>query len=342
MDVPATLPDWMVPESKAHLVQANRALTGKAAQFEQVDDDPDELGLKDGFDWYISPADRSKYEQIYQENRDMRGEISCELPWTHSPVSLARTRGLTCAYSQTVGALQDLYESLDVPDTDIRSAWNLINPSAASSVNKDACIAFLHMLNYRHEGYRIPRTVPASLRASFERNQIDYQIDNQRTAAQSRWAVKADNETATGRKAKFGDQYLTRLGRSGFKSSGTDFSTEKTDDWEEVRLKKQLADLEAKIEKVESSAEIRSSGKRESKPALVKRELEQLLEYKRKQLRDLEEGSSKGAGGNSLKGIQDDLQTVKEQVEGLETHLRSREQVLEQIRREIEDEKANR
>lgn len=317
MDVPATLPDWMVPESKAHLVQANRALTGKAAQFEQVDDDPDELGLKDGFDWYISPADRSKYEQIYQENRDMRGEIS-------------------------FGALQDLYDSLDVPDTDIRSAWNLINPSAASSVNKDACVAFLHMLNYRHEGYRIPRTVPASLRASFERNQIDYQIDNQRTAAQSRWAVKADNETATGRKAKFGDQYLTRLGRSGFKSAGTDFSTEKTDDWEEVRLKKQLADLEAKIEKVESSAEIRSSGKRESKPALVKRELEQLLEYKRKQLRDLEEGSSKGGGGNSLKGIQDDLQTVKEQVEGLETHLRSREQVLEQIRREIEDEKANR
>lgn len=254
----------------------------------------------------------------------------------------AAIEGLTHACFQTVGALQDLYDSLDVPDTDIRSAWNLINPSAASSVNKDACVAFLHMLNYRHEGYRIPRTVPASLRASFERNQIDYQIDNQRTAAQSRWAVKADNETATGRKAKFGDQYLTRLGRSGFKSSGTDFSSEKTDDWEEVRLKKQLADLEAKIEKVESAAEIRSTGKRESKPALVKRELEQLLEYKRKQLRDLEEGSSKGGGGNSLKGIQEDLQTVKEQVEGLETHLRSREQVLDQIRREIEDEKANR
>lgn len=239
-----------------------------------------------------------------------------------------------------VHVLADLYESLDVPDTDIHSAWNLINPSAASTVNKDACLAFLHILNNRHEGVRIPRTVPASLRSSFERNQTDYQLDRQQTGAASRWAAKADDSTVTGRKTKFGDQYLTRLGRSGFKTTGTDFSTEKTEDWEEVRLKRQLADLEAKMQKVEAMAERRKGGKRDSKPALVKRELDQLLDYKRGQLRALEDGSARGVTGASLKGISDDLQTVHEQVEGLETHLRTREQALGDLRRQIDAEKA--
>ncbi|KAK0637082.1 actin cytoskeleton-regulatory complex protein END3-domain-containing protein [Bombardia bombarda] len=322
-DVPTTLPDWLVPESKAHLVQANRALTGKAVQFEQVedDDDLDSPGLKDGFDWYMSPADKAKYEQIYQENRDMRGEIAFT-------------------------SLEDLYASLDVPDTDIRSAWNLINPSASPSINKDACLAFLHILNNRHEGYRIPRAVPASLRASFERNKIDYQVDNAAPAS-SRWATKADDETSTGRKAKFGDQYLTRLGRSGFKAGGgTDFSTAKTDDWEEVRLKKHLADLEDKMARVEADYAARrggrGGGRGDSKPALVKRELEQLLDYKRKELRDMEEGKGRSKVGASLKGVADDLQVVREQVEGLETHLRARETVLEGLRREIDDAKAGR
>lgn len=234
-----------------------------------------------------------------------------------------------------------------MPDTDIRSAWNLINPSAAPAITKDATLAFLHILNNRHEGYRIPRTVPPSLRASFERNQIDYQIDNQRVASPAqKWGAHGGEETSTGRKAKFGETYMSRLGiggKSSYRPAGTDFSgTKTTEDWEEVRLKKQLAELEAKIEKVEAATAARSGGRRDTKPALVKRELEQLLDYKRRELRDLESGEGRSKVGASLKGVADEIETVKEQVEGLEAHLRSREQALEELKQEIESEKSSR
>lgn len=121
-----------------------------------------------------------------------------------------------------VGALDGLYDSINVPDTDIRSAWNLVNPSASASIGKDQALVFLHVLNNRHEGYRIPRSVPASLRATFQKNQINYDLDKV-DSGRSLGSGRRDMNTISGKKEAFGESYLTRLGvggRGNFKHAG--------------------------------------------------------------------------------------------------------------------------
>ena len=272
----------------------------------------------------MSPADTQRYESIYTANKNPQGLL-------------------------TFTSLEPLYSSLDVPDTDLRSAWNLVNPTQQPAISKHAALAFLHVLNGRHSGIRVPRSIPASLRASFQESKINYQLDRLTDPPHH------FEDTSTTRKAKFGDAYLSRLGIGGkgrYTPAGTDFSSAVIpDDWEAVRLKQQLQDLTDKIENIEASAAASKKGGRarngrrredHSKPALVKRELEQLLDYKRKELRELESGEGRAKDGAGLKSIEGEIEGVKELVKGLETHWRQREEALEALRREVEEEKRGR
>lgn len=331
-EVPKELPGWLVPERKGHLVAARRALSREGGQgegFETIADEEDEdRGLKDGFEWYMTPSDKRKYEEIYSANKEPRGDVSFE-------------------------SLHSLYASLDVPDTDVRSAWNLINPSAHQTVGKDACLAFLHILNNRHEGYRIPRTVPPSLRASFENRGIDYQVDSVRNESR---ANKYD-DTTTGRKAKFGDAYLSRIGGgsgggSGYQLKGTDFSDVVEDeDLERVRLVRELRELEQQHDAAIATAErkrkarLDGGGKKNiggTNWTLVKREAQQMLEYKQRLYVDLNSDKGGNHAGEEMKRLREDLRLVQEQIEGLEGHLKKRKGELQSVKREIDDTKANR
>ena len=119
---------------------------------------------------------------------------------------------------------------------------------------------------------------------------------------------------------------------------GTDFSSVKDTDWEKVRLQRELATLNEKIESAEAEARSRRLGRGNnstSKSALVKRELEQMLDFKRRELRRLKDGEDIERGGN-LDRIRNEIKSFKEQVDALEGHLSRREEELRNLQRSIE------
>lgn len=305
--VPSELPEWLIPASKRHLVTAKQALSGSLPTGGSSSDDYDEdMRLSSNFNWYISPQDRRSYEDVYSANADPLGYI---------------------AFS----SLNELYPALDIPTTDISSAWNLVNPSSNEKIDKEQCMVFLHMLNQRSNGVRIPRSVPASLRATFGKQTPSYDVNSSQAEIRS---------SSTEKKGGFADNYLSRLGlggrSQGYQSQGTDFSATKDTDWEEVRLQRELADLTKIIEDLEhKQAEREQSKSNGGSSSLVRRELQLLLEYKEKQLMDRKKGTSQNGSAGDLRRTQEEIDLIAEQVDSLKEHLRSRQKQLEELKAEI-------
>lgn len=105
---------------------------------------------------------------------------------------------------------------------------------------------------------------------------------------------------------------------------------------------RELRELESQHEAALATTERRRQARTDGTAArkggtnwtLVKREAQQLLEWKQKVLVQLENAKGGGAGRDS-QGLRRDLDEVKEQVEGLESHLRRREAELDSVRRDI-------
>jgi hypothetical protein len=105
-----------------------------------------------------------------------------------------------------------------------------------------------------------------------------------------------------------------------------------------VRLQRELASLNEKIESAEAESRSRRLGRGKngsSKSALVKRELEQMLDFKRRELRRLKDGDDIEKGGN-LDRVRKEVQGFKDQIDALAGHLAKREEELRNLQRSIE------
>lgn len=290
LQVPESLPSWLVPASKAHLVSANAAVTLQSNVGLDYDDDDDHLS--DDFDWYISPSDKATYESVYYQNTDRFGRIRFD-------------------------ALEGLYASLeDVPRSDCSSAWNLVNPKLFETIDKDQALVFLHILHQRQNKRRIPRGVPALLRATFSKETPSYDLSEPAATANPPPSRQA-----------FASDYLSKMSVPENKS-GTDFLATAGTDWEQARLKRELADLESILARARS--ERRGAAPTEANPqlALEKYELEQMLKY-------MEEQHQRPEPNNDLLGVRGDIELIEQQVNSLKEESQRRAQVLASIEHEI-------
>lgn len=316
--LPSQVPQWLVPPNKQHLLDAKLALAGQAPMTmpsSSLNED-EEMNLRQDFNWYIGPAERHEYEQIYTVNCDNRGGVAFD-------------------------SLKELYDMLsNVPSTDVSSAWNLVNPKSEEKIDKEQCIVFLHILNQRHKNVKLPRSVPASLRATFGKETINYDMSGPQ-AEVKKTATTSDSGSQAGLSG-----YLSKLGLSNnanaangsnSNSSSTATTTNNTDlltggdnDWEEVRLRRELADLTSRLEKVEKAkSENLSQGS--SNAAVIRRELEALLDYKQTVLAQPENTSSLKDANNT----KEEVDMIAEQLDALREHLKTRESELQAVRQQI-------
>ncbi|CAJ0828603.1 13331_t:CDS:2 [Entrophospora sp. SA101] len=183
--------------------------------------------LSDDFDWYMPPADKFNYENEYSKKVDQNGYVRFT-------------------------SFDDLYTRLGISREEGIAAWNLADVNFEQKLGKDQSLVFLHILNQRSKGKRIPDNMPSALKTSLLKGKLNY---NYNEVQDPSWRSKSSSNSKV----------------------------------EEEKLEKELAELDEKINKTQDAASnsyTRAlSGKNLSSTVA---ELKELLSYKQAYLLELE------------------------------------------------------
>ncbi len=295
---PTNLPSWLIPGSKAQILKqrGENSGSGSSNQVADSDDSDEDYQLSDDFDWYISPTDKKTYESVYDVACDKFGRVKFD-------------------------SLKDLYKTLNnVPQTDISSAWNLVNPKQSRAVDKDQCMVYLHILNQRSHGRRVPRSVPASLRATFSKETPDYNVDSHQGNVGVRSSSQNSNAFASG--------YLEKKHGSAQGHVNTqedDFDEAHDENWEQVKLERELKNITSRLDNIDKEKE-----QSKSEISMQKYELEQLLKYKQSIL-----AVGQSQSGVDMQTIQDNIESVETQVAQLKDFLKSQKEQLSSLQSQV-------
>lgn len=281
--VPDRVPEALVPTSKKHLVAARDALRGNddialLHKVPSLDTDPEDAILKDGFDWYISPSDKIRYSDIYSLHCNKHGAVS-------------------------FNGLAPVFTPFGVPNSQIQKAWKLVNPQGTETIQKDQCLVFLHILTQRSNGFRIPNDVPYSLKASFKRGNIDYNLDSYNST--NNYYSSPTMAPSTGGAKPKSDLDAPRDVRDS--------------DWELISLRNELSKLDEKILSLQRETDDVNIAQNKSK--LIQRDLQKVLDYKLGILQSLK---NDGPNGPSASAIDNDLKMLEQQLNVLGRHLEGR------------------
>lgn len=250
-------------------------------------------------DWYMSPEDLVVYEKLLNSAEKM----------TDGTVTFPSLSSVMRSKFYNIGS------------SDMNQVWNLVNPKRKASIDKDPAYYFIHCLRQCNDvGAKIPGQLPRAMADICNKESVSYDLNDYKPDMK-----REESSTSTSNNSGIKNSTTATASTTGV-SGGT------SSDQEISALQAELAQLDSELRSVQSET---SKLPAENNPAVVRKQLEGLLKFKRDRIQQANNRSQMGRPINN-NSIRDDLDSIEEQMTVLESYLENKKQELQQLKAEIQ------